>query len=158
MNFSGHVIQEIFQPVVISPLASKVYLRVPLTELESKGPVDLATVFGAADLTVNEQKVSSNAVFFLPDKQLHLPQVSVNAEIAEAGDGFDVKIISPVFARDVYVSFGDADVRFSDNYFDLLSNEPVMIHVTSQSSLEDLRRQMKVVSLVDAFPPVPSAK
>jgi beta-mannosidase len=56
------------------------------------------------------------------------------------------------------VSFGDADVRFSDNYFDLLSNEPVMIHVTSQSSLEDLRRQMKVVSLVDAFPAVPSAK
>jgi beta-mannosidase len=158
MNFSGHVIQEIFQPVVISPLASKVYLRVPLTELESKGPVDLATVFGAADLTVNEQKVSSNAVFFLPDKQLHLPQVSVNAEIAEAGDGFDVKIISPVFARDVYVSFGDADVRFSDNYFDLLSNEPVRIHVTSSSSLKDLRRQMKVVSLVDAFPPLPPAK
>jgi beta-mannosidase len=56
------------------------------------------------------------------------------------------------------VSFGDADVRFSDNYFDLLSNEPVTIHVTSQSSLEDLRRQMKVVSLVDAFPAVPSAK
>ena len=138
MDFSGHVIQEISRSVVISPLASKVYLRVPHTELESKGPVDLATVLGAADLTVNEQKVSSNVVFFLPDKQLHLPQVSVNAEIAEAGDGFDVKFSSPVFARDVYVSFGDADVRFSDNYFDILPNEPVRIHVTSPSSVEDL--------------------
>jgi beta-mannosidase len=158
MTFSGHVIREIMQPVIISPLASKVYLRVPFTELGSNGPDDLTTAFGAVDLTVDNQKVSSNVVFFLPDKQLHLPQVSVNAEIAQAGDGFDVKLSSPAFARDVYVSFGDADVRFSDNYFDLLSNEPVTIHVTGQSSLEDLRRQMKVVSLVDAFPAVPSAK
>jgi len=39
----------------------------------------------------------------LPDKQLHLPQVSVMLKIAQAGDGFDVKSVT-AFARDVYVS------------------------------------------------------
>jgi beta-mannosidase len=158
MDFSGHVMREISQPVTIAPLASKVYLRVPLAELGSNGPVDLTTVLGAADLSIDGQKVSSNIVFFLPDKQLHLPPAPVTAEIVPAGNGVDVKLSSPVFARDVYVSFGDADVEFSDNYFDLLPNESVTIRVAGRSSVEELRRQIKVMSLVDAFSLAPSTK
>lgn len=81
---------EISQPVTITLLTSMIYLRMPLSELGDNGPVDLTTAFGSANLTVNGQKVSSNVVFFLPDRQHHLPRVSVNAEITRTGSGFDV--------------------------------------------------------------------
>lgn len=48
---------------------------------------------------------------------------------------------------------GDADVRFSDNYVKLLPNEPVIIHIASKATLDNLKKQMKVISFVDAFSP-----
>jgi beta-mannosidase len=151
MDFAGHVVREINQEVTIDPSASKVYLQVPLSELGKNGPVDLAEVFGAVDLAVDGQQVSSNLVFFVPSKEVHLPHAEVSAQIKPSGPGFNVTLSSPVLARSTYVSFGEADVDFSDNYIDLLSNEPVTIHITSKASLEDLRLQMKIVSLADAF-------
>jgi beta-mannosidase len=56
-----------------------------------------------------------------------------------------------VLARSVYVSFGDLDAKYSDNYFDLIPGESVEVRISSPSSLEDLKAQMKIVSLVDAF-------
>jgi beta-mannosidase len=158
MNFSGQVIRDVDQPITIAPLASKVYLQVPLSELSKTGAADLTAIFGAVDLTVNGQKVSSNIVFFAPSKQIQLPPAAISSKIKSSGDGFDIALSSPVLARSVYISFGEADAEFSDNYIDLLPGEPVNIHVTSKSSLDQLRSQMKVVSLVDAFSPQSSAK
>jgi beta-mannosidase len=56
-----------------------------------------------------------------------------------------------VLARSVYLSFGDLDVKVSDNYFDLLPGETVEIIATSSASLDALKAQLKVVSLTDAF-------
>ena len=56
-----------------------------------------------------------------------------------------------MLARDVYVSFGSIDAMVSDNYFDILPGETVEITVTSNASLDELKAQMKVISLTDAF-------
>jgi len=90
-------------------------------------------------------------VYFVPSKKIRLPHGSVSPEIARAGDGYDVTLSSAELARSVYVSFGELDVQFSDNYLDLLPGERQTIHVTSTATLADLRSQMKVVSLEDAF-------
>jgi beta-mannosidase len=64
-----------------------------------------------------------------------------------------VRLSSKVLARDVYVSFGDHDAKFSDNYIDLLPGETVTIIVHSPASLAGLESSMKVMSLVDAIEP-----
>ena len=56
-----------------------------------------------------------------------------------------------MLARSVYLSFGNLDVKVSDNYFDLLPGETAEITLTSAASLEALKAQLKVVSLTDAF-------
>jgi beta-mannosidase len=56
-----------------------------------------------------------------------------------------------VLARSVYLSFGNLDVALSDNYFDLLPGETVEIKASSAASLEALKAQLKVISLMDAF-------
>ncbi|MGA2654323.1 MAG: glycoside hydrolase family 2 protein, partial [Terracidiphilus sp.] len=48
-------------------------------------------------------------------------------------------------------SFGNLDVQLSDNYFDMLPGETVEIAVTSESSLDALKAQLRVISLTDAF-------
>ncbi|MBB6144254.1 beta-mannosidase [Silvibacterium bohemicum] len=152
MDFSGKIIKETNQPIRIEPLASKIYQQLPMVELSAGNP-DWSRLVGEADLTVGGQKVSTNLVYFVPSKKIQLPAASITSSIQQAGDGFDVTLSSPVLARSTYLSFGQLDVDFSDNYIDLLPAEPRMIHVTSNATLSDLKAHMKIITLVDAFSP-----
>jgi beta-mannosidase len=158
MNMDGKVIRETSKSVMIDPLASKVYQQLPLSELSGTGSVDLTRTFGAVDLTIGGQKVSSNTVYFAQSKDIRLPVAAVSAKIALAKTGYDVTLLSTVLARSAYLSFGETDAEFSENYVDLLPNEPVMIHINSPAGIEELRSQMKVVSLVDAMLPASAKK
>jgi beta-mannosidase len=155
MDFSGKVIRESTQPISIEPLASKIYELLTVTDLFSHGPLDLSKLVGAVDVSVGGKEVSSNLVFFSPSKRIQLDPAKVSAEITQAKNGYDVVLSSPVLARAVYLSFGEADAQYSDNYVNLLPNEPVTIHVTSKSTLDELKGAMKTTSLVDAFQPDP---
>jgi beta-mannosidase len=151
MDFSGKVVKETSQAVKIDPLTSKVYQQIPLVELSGANIPDWSGLVGVADLTVGGQEVSTNLVYFVPSKQIQLPHTSVTPEITRAGDGYDVVLSSAGLARSVYVSFGELDVQFSDNYLDLLPGEKQTIHVSSKATLADLKSQITVMSLVDAF-------
>ena len=63
-----------------------------------------------------------------------------------------------MLARSVYISFGNLDLKLSDNYFDLLPGETVEITATGAASLDALKAQLKVVSLTDAFAPGAAAR
>ncbi len=151
MDFSGKIVRETTQAIKIDPLASKVYQQLPLVELLGANAPDWSSLVGVAELTIGGQNVSRNLVYFVPSKQIKLPPASVTTEIAAAGDGYDVTLRSPVLARCVYLSFGELDAQFSDNYVDMLPGEAKTIHITSNATLESLRLQMKVTSLIDAF-------
>jgi len=152
MDFTGKVIKETKENVSIDPLASKIYQRITMTDLVNLGRLDMSQVVGVADLSIGGKEVSSTLVFFVPSKQVDLPSASISTDIQPAGHGFDVTLKSPVLARAVYLSFGEADVTYSDNYINLLPNEPATIHVSGDRlSLEELKRDLSVTSLVDAF-------
>ena len=152
MDFNGKVIKETNQDVTIDPLASKIYEQIKMTDLRNLGQLDMTQQVGVADLSVGGKEVSSNLVFFVPSKQIHLLPASVSTDIQPFGDGFDIILKSPVLARAVYLSFGEADVTYSDNYINLLPNEPTTVHVSgNEVKLDELRRNVSVMSLVDAF-------
>ncbi len=152
MDFSGKVIKETNLNVTIDPLASKVYQQITMTDLLNLGQLNMSELVGVAELSVGGKEVSSNLVFFVPSKQVHLVPAPVFTDISPSGDGFDVMIKSTVLARAVYLSFGQTDVIYSDNYIDLLPNEPATIHVSgSKVTLGELKKNVRVVSLVDAF-------
>jgi beta-mannosidase len=158
MNMDGKVLRETTKAVMIDPLASKVYQQLPLSELSDSGSLDLTRTFGAVDLTIGGEKVSSNIVYFAQSKEIHLSAASVSTKITVAKSGYEVTLLSKVLARSAYLSFGEADVEFSENYVDILPNEPVTIHIISAAGIEELRSQMKVVSLADAMLPASATK
>src|SRR5215469_13711219 len=151
LDLAGKVLEEKSAQIQVKPLASEVYLSLPMTGLLAQRRAE--DVFIDSQLLVGGKSVSRNLYFFAKMKEVRLPKPEIKASIESAGNAYRVALQSSHIARDVYLSFGDFDVKFSDNYIDLLPGEPVQIEVTSKASLDQLRQAMKLVSLYDAFLP-----
>jgi beta-mannosidase len=156
IGFDGQIVKEATQPVQIPALSSQTYLQWPMSEFANVAGLDSAHVVAVADLTVNGKQISRNLTYLVSTKLVHLPQAQLQTELSKAGDGYHVKVSSPVLARSVYLSFPNDQAKVSDNYFDLLPGETVDITVTSSAALDQLQKDLKVISLVDAFPEHPT--
>lgn len=77
------------------------------------------------------------------------PNYSVDIEPAEGG--YEVTVGSDVFARGVFLSLEGIENFFSDNYFDILPGEKRTIHVRTAIDRDEMRRQLKILSLGDTF-------
>jgi beta-mannosidase len=151
MDFDGKVLLEESHEIKVAPLTSKVYLDWPLKKLTDAGAADTSRVFIVAELTADGKQISRNLAYLAPVKGVHLKPAQLKVDTTGAKDNYRIRITSPVLARSVYLSFGDLDVQVSDNYFDLLPGETVEIKATSTASLDALKAQLKVISLIDAF-------
>jgi len=151
LDLTGKILEQKSADIQVKPLTSDVYLSLSATQLLAQRERD--QVFIDSELLVGGKSVSRNLYFFAKMKEVRLPKPEIKASIESAGNAYRVALQSSHIARDVYLSFGDFDVKFSDNYIDLLPGEPVQIEVTSKASLDQLRQAMKVVSLYDAFLP-----
>jgi beta-mannosidase len=151
MDFDGKVLLEDSHAVDVAPLTSKVYLNWPLQRLTQAGAADTSRVFAVAWLTEDTNLISENITYLAPVKEVHLKPAALKIETTGANGSYKVRVTSPVLARSVYLSFGNLDVKLSDNYFDLLPGETAEITATSAASLDALKAQLKIVSLTDAF-------
>jgi beta-mannosidase len=150
LDFSGTVLLDKTQDVRVPAQSSAVYFTLDKQEILANA--DPKKTFLAFDLEVAGQNISRNLIFFDTMHNIDLPAGHVDASLQSAGDGYAVTLRSPTLARSVYVSFGDLDVRTSDNYFDLLPREAVTIKLKTSASLDQLKGSMQVFSLTDAFP------
>jgi beta-mannosidase len=151
MDFDGKVLLEDSRAVEVTPLDSIVYLDWPLKKIADAGAADTSRVFIVADLSANGEQISRNLVYLAPTKGVHLKPAALSVETIGGNGSYKIRVTSRVLARSVYLSFGDLDVKVSDNYFDLLPGETAEIAVRSAVSLDALKAQMKVISLTDAF-------
>ena len=146
MTFDGAVVSDKSQPVQIPALSSQIYVTVPKDTL-----ADPLKTFAVTELKVGGEVVSSNVLLFALPKEVALPKAEISSELTKAGDSYRLLLSSKVLARSVSVSFGDVDARLSDDYFDLLPGEPVAVRVDSTATADQLRANLKVISLTDAF-------
>jgi beta-mannosidase len=158
MTLDGKTVSDNTQTIQVPELSSKVYLQRPLAEFGNADSTDAANIFAVTDLIVDGKPVSSNVLYFVPAKQVHLPVPQIATELTADGTSYRLRLTSKPLARSVYVSFGDNEVQLSDNYFDLLPGQPVDIAVHSKASAEQLRQTLKVFSLADAFAPTSEGK
>jgi beta-mannosidase len=153
MDLEGKVLRQEQQDLSIPAGSSKPYIEIPLSEFVNANGTDSAAIFGVADLQVNGKQVSSNIVYFVPTKLVQLPKANIATDLTQQGNAYVLRLSSPALARSVYISFGELDAKFSDNYVDLLPGEPAEIQFTSPATLDQLKANMKIMSLADAFAP-----
>ncbi len=155
MKFDGTVVSEKQQSLSVPALSSAVYQRLALSELVPAG-TESASLFVSSDLTVDGKIVSSNLTYLVPKHEVHLPATSIQTDVQPSAGGYTVRLSSPVLARDAYLTFGSLDVEPSDNYVDVLPGQPVEITLKTTVPIDQVRSQLKVISLVDAFAASPA--
>ena len=152
-TLAGKSLSDSTQEIQVPELSSKIYIQRPLAEFVNANGTDAANIFAVADLLVDGKTVSSNVLYFVPAKLVTLPQPQISVDLAKSGNAYRLRLSSTALARSVYISFGALDAAPSDNYFDLIPGQPVDIAITSAAPLDQLRAQLKLISLADAFAP-----
>jgi len=151
MDFDGRVLKRFDREVTISPLASRSYFDLGVSELLQG--TDAKNSYVYCELLVGGKVASSHDYFFAPFKELRLPKPSIMFAVAPTRGGFRVTVNSDKFAKAVYLSIDDPDGSFSDNYFDLIPGKPVAVEYQGRAPfpLRDFRERLTIRSMVDAF-------
>ena len=145
MDFAGKVLSQHATAVTLAPLASTQVAR--YSDAELLHGADPRQTFAAFDFMVGGKPVSQNLVFFGLAKDLALPLPHIHVQLAKAGDGYTLTLTTDQLAREVWVSFGSLDATVSDNSFNLLPGERVVLGVKSRASLAVLSKALTVQDL-----------
>lgn len=151
MDFEGNVIWEEAHLVDVPGNSSDDYYDVNKNEMRFKYRRQLANVVFVAQLVENGKVISKSNYYFMPYKQLNIPESKIEYAIEKTDDGFDIALKADKLARNVYLQIGDEKGFFSDNFFDLLPNGKETIHLKTNITEEKLNEILTIRTLNDAF-------
>jgi len=127
IDFEGNEIWSNYKDITVAENISQQVYSIPNVDIDRKNHVYITEFNGTKSLH-----------FFESPKELNLPKGSIEREIIKTKEGFTITLKSSVLQKDVFL-FSKNKGHFSDNFFDLLPNEPVSIEFKSDaSSLDDL--------------------
>lgn len=102
---------------------------------------------------VDGVQCSAGSTLFVTCKEFDFRQPQLQWEVRREGEGFALTFTSDVFTKGVFLECKEADVIFSDNWFDINGNEPVTVTVSAKeakqagiSSEEELRGQLRIMT------------
>ncbi len=98
LGFEGAVLSDKSQPVQIAPLASKVYLTMPMLDITNLPNCDLGKIFAVTDLLVDNKVISTNTLFFVPKKDMQLPEAKITSDLTATKAG-ELLCLASGFAR-----------------------------------------------------------
>ncbi|RPD44508.1 glycoside hydrolase family 2 protein [Hymenobacter sediminis] len=152
LDLNGKVLYKQSESLQIEPLTSKGYLDIPRAKLLAGH--DPKKVVLSCELQAGGEVVSTNTHYFALPKEMTLPPTRIQTAWKQANDStFQVTLQTKTLARAVHLTLTEKDGFFQDNYFDLLPGEKKTLTFTSKGpvTLAELRRQLTVRSLADAF-------
>ncbi|WP_298903952.1 glycoside hydrolase family 2 protein [uncultured Psychroserpens sp.] len=100
-----------------------------------------------ANLNINKDEVVVATMFanfhsyayLVKPKDLKLKKGAIKKTISKTSNGFEIKLESTTLQKDVFL-YTKSKGHFSDNYFDLMPNETIIIEFkTQEGSLDDLK-------------------
>lgn len=151
VDFNGKILWQKQQDVTTAPLKSAIAFQVPLAELLGSADKD-SIAFRAELVGADGQRIAENDHFFEEfPRNLKLEPAALKASIFEVGGHKVLRVRGKTYAPDVYASFGNLDVHAEDNYFNLLAGESREVVLDTNASVADLEKQLRVISLKDAF-------
>jgi beta-mannosidase len=150
-DLGGKVLDQGKAPASIAPQKSEVVQTLDLNTLAQQQGENNMLIW--LKLRVDEREVSRNFVSFARPKELNLEDPRLTSEITETKTGYRVKLAADKPALWTWLSLGDIDVRYSDNFVHLDSHTPVEIEVSPAKPLSraDFEKALVVRSLFDTY-------
>jgi len=153
LDFAGNELAATTSAVTIQPLASRVYLTVPMDRLLADADPRAVVLYGA--LIEGGEVLSSATHLFAPFKELALPDPAISAEVGPGEGGARIALRAERFASNVALSAPGVSGSFSDNYFDLLPGRPVTVEFRPEAGravdADTIRTALQVRSMADAL-------
>ena len=117
---------------------------------------DKNKIFLQVSVSENDKTLSNNNLFFAKIKDLVLPHAQIITNTLQEGNRFEIRMVSDVFVKNVFIDYPDDQGCFSDNYFDLLPGEVKTVWFNVKNPEEEIKK-VHVKSLIDRFN-VPNAR
>ncbi len=115
-------------------------------------------LFIEAEAVLEDGTVLTDTETIVPYKHTQLLTPEPDIEVSEMGDTFEIVLKSNVFTPFVELDFEDADVIFSDNFFTISNQKPVVIKLDKKDILngsfvnaDDLKKRLVITTVADTF-------
>jgi beta-mannosidase len=160
LDFSGTLLLEQQRSVSVCPLQAKKIEQWSLAELTRLGD-DRQLVLHVQLLSLTDGRVfTDNLHFFRPNQELLLQSATADVQCSATDGLLRVRLQSQTLLRQVLLELPDQEgtvLNFSDNFIDLLANEPVEVMLTlpgcRAEQITALASGLRLQSLVDSYHP-----
>ena len=150
MKLTGEKVNSYKRNIKIDANSSQTVFSVPLGEALKNTPKEDVFVH-AVLLTDKGTNSYANNYFLVKQKEVNYPKAAITSSIEPIEGGFELTLNSDNFARAVFITIGDVDSSFSDNYFDILPGGSVKVNVYTDLPQPAFKKQLKVISLSDEY-------
>jgi beta-mannosidase len=149
LDFEGKVLWSNSDDITIKANTSNIIFKKPLKEL-LKG-IDTSNAVLSTKLYANKQLTYSTTSYFKEAKDLNLPIPQVTHAIKKVDKGYEITVSTTQLAKNVYLSYDEAEGWYSDNYFDLLPGESKTVVFETQATIEDFTNKLLIRTLSDTY-------
>ena len=149
LDFEGKEIRKEILDIVIPANSSNTFYAAKTADFLKN--IQANKQFLKVELIENESVISDNNLFFKPIKEVILPKPEVKFELIAVDGGFEISLNTDKLAKNLYLTIGDEEGFFSDNYFDLIPGENSKVKLETKLSLEKLQEVLAIRSLESAF-------
>ena len=150
MKLTGEKVNSYKRNIKIDANSSQTVFSVPLGKALKNTPKEDVFVH-AVLLTDKGKNTYANNYFLVKQKEVNYPKAAITSSIEPIEGGFELTLNSDSFARAVFITIGDVDSSFSDNYFDILPGGSVKVNVYTDLPQPAFEKQLKVISLSDEY-------
>ena len=138
---------------VICPALSSVKLpALDLTESVKDAKYNRFFVYELYD--ENGKLLTKRSSLFVKPKHFEWIQPTITADLRQENDEMTITLSTDTFAKGVFVRFQNTDVVLSDNFVDLVDDQPVVLKVEkwlggNAASLEDMKQRIEICCIAD---------
>ena len=149
VDFQGNEISKETSEITVPANSSNTFFAAKTADFLKN--VQPTKQFLVVELIENSAVVSSNTLFFKPIKDISLPKPTVKYEWTATEGGFEISLSTDQLAKNLFMTIGDEEGFFSDNYFDLVPGQPVKVKLETKLSKEKLQEVFALQTLDGAF-------
>lgn len=143
-DFSGKVLWQKNQDIILDANSSKTYMTIAEKELLAKG--NAAKMILEVKVKKSESLVAENLFYFLDIKALTLEKPEIIKTIEKISDkAYKITLVTNTLAKNIALS-SNSEGRFSNNFFDMLPGKSYTINFSG-----DLKGEINIKTIVDSF-------
>ncbi|MFT3890580.1 MAG: glycoside hydrolase family 2 protein [Anaerolineales bacterium] len=151
-TLNGEKVEMASEHVSVAPVSAACVHEFDFTKaVKEHGAARLVFIAGLYD---GETCLSRQTALFAKEKNMTLPDPELRWDISQDDDQLIIAIKAKAFARYVELQLENADVVFSDNFFDMAAGETVQVRCPLPNgwSVEQAKNALRVHSLADVAP------